>query len=900
MWRRKRALDGLHEDIRDHLEREIEENIARGMPPVEARRQALLKFGNVARVSEDTRAVWAWTWLEQVVQDVRYASRSLWAAPGFTAAIIVTLGLGIGVNTAMFSMLDAVVLQKLPVPNADELFALYENAPEVVPDNVGGRGRYLRFSYPRYLRLQQALGSHGSLAAVTVTNSFAGRLPSGQPAPIDAQLVSGNYFETLRVPAARGRVLTMADTIGPAGTMVAVVSDRFWKRALGGTDDALGKTFALNDVTLTVVGVAPPGFTGAWMDDSPDAWLPLTLQSAIQYRNNVSSYGQVDRAQAFLGQDRIAWLNLVGRVSRNERLLADTLLTNANRLGIEDFAIAATTNEAGRRAILAQTLAIEPLAHGFSGLRAERSRVLLALMGLVALVLLLTAANVANLLLVRAGRRSREIAVRTALGATTGRIVRSLFTETLLLAGLGGAVGVLAGGWTRGVLAREIVGSSRLLPAGFSLDLRTLLFAAVVSILTAIVFGLLPAVRAARRSRAVASGLNERQAIGLGAMKGMRPLVVLQLGLSVVIVFAATLLSRTLINLTRVDPGFTVEHLVTASFGVRNLGYSAGEVNALANRLVAAANEVPSVTSAAVSVCGLLGGCSYTTSVRIPHNENSIGVHQNWIGPGYLATVGLPLLRGREFDGRDTAAGPPVAIVTTSMAQRAFPGQDPIGKQVLNDGVPAEIVGVAGDVRPVSLREPPVSMVFYPLSRRRADAFPTALDLRVTGDPEQSVAMLRDALKRVAPDLTANVTSMPSRLVLHVARERAVAYLAGGFAVLALLLGSVGLYGVLSYIVAQRHREIGVRMALGARSSEVLTLVLKQGGVLAMVGLVLGLAAAPIATRSLEGMFFEVTPLDPTTFVSVAGVMLTVATIAAIIPARRATKVDPVIVLRAE
>jgi predicted permease len=470
---------------------------------------------------------------------------------------------------------------------------------------------------------------------------------------------------------------------------------------------------------------------------------------------------------------------------------------------------------------------------------------------------------------------------------------------------IGGLLGVLAAGWSRASLAREIVGSSRLLPPGFSLDTRTMIFAAVVSIATAMIFGLVPAVRAARAGRLGAIGLNERHAIGLGSTRGMRPLVVLQLAVSVVIIFAATLLSRTVMNLARVEPGFGVEHLVSASFNPRTRAQTSEELTAVTDRLVGAAAAVPGTTSAAVSVCGLLWGCSYTTNVRIEGVEGSVSVYQNWVGPRYLATIGLPLVRGREFDGHDTEQRAPVAIISDSIARRYFPGQDPLGRRLSGgvgdtDPFDAEIIGVARDLHPVSLREPPVQMVFYPLNRRRADAIPTALDLRVSGDPDQSVAAVRDALRGAEPGLTINVTSMPARLNQQVERERAVAYLTSAFAGLALLLASVGLYGLLSYGVAQRSREIGVRMALGAQGSEVLALVLRQGGVLAIVGLTLGLLSAPLATRSLQGMFFDVTPLDPPTFVGVTVILLAVAAVAAIIPARRATKVDPVVALRCE
>ena len=901
--RRRDEMRDLDDELREYLAESVDAKVAAGLDRAEALRAARAELGSPAAIHDYVQDVGWESRLVNVCDDVRYAARGLKASPGFTLAVLATLGLGIGVNTAMFSMLDAVVLRKLSVPASEELYALYENAPQAVPDPVSGSGRYLRFSYPRYARLQQALGTHGSLAATTGTNRFSARVQGGQRITVDLQLVSGNYFETLRVPPVRGRVLTIDDTTEEAPA-VAVVSEAFWKHQLSGADDAVGQTLEINKVIVTVVGVAASGFGGVWLDDNPDLWLPVTLQPVIQHRTNTSTYGAVDTTRSFLGQDRIAWLNLVGRAGRDERRLAETLLQTANRVALTDFAAGAAENARERESMQEHTLALEPLSHGFSRLRARQSTTLLALMGLLSLILLLTAANVANLMLVRASRRRRETAVRVALGATTSRIVGYVLVEAVLLASLGGAAGVLAAGWSRHVLAKQLIGTSSILPDGFSLDLRTVMFAIAAAALTAIVFAVAPALRAARAGSLVSAGLNERTS-GLGALRGMRPFVVLQLALSVVIVFAATLLSQSLLNLVRVDTGFAAEHLVTTSFfNVRALAATGLNPTALGDRLVTTANGVPGVTSSAISVCGLIAGCSYTSSVRIDRVDGTVPVYLNWVGPGYFTTVGMRLRRGREFDERDTDHSTPVAVITESIARRYFAGRDPIGTRLRAAAAAqqhdAEIVGVVADVRPVSLRADPVTMVFYPYSLRRADAFPTAIDIRVAGDPDRAVAGVRDALTRAEPELTFNVTSMPMRLAQHIERDRAVAYLTSAFAGLALLLASIGLYGVLSYLVGQRSREIGVRLALGAQRSDVIALVVKQGTTLAISGLAIGLAVAPSATRSLQGMFFEVSPLDVRMFVSVSFLMLGVAALATIVPARRATRVDPIVALRCE
>src|SRR4051812_15025016 len=854
--RRRANNRELDDELQQYLAANVDAKIAAGLAPADARRAARAEMGSVAAIHDYVHDVGWESRIVNVWDDIRYALRGLRASPGFTVVVLTTLGLGIGVNTEMFTMLDAVVLRKLSVPHAEELFALYENAPRAVPDPISGSSRYLRFSYPRYARLQRTLGSHGALAATTGTNRFPARLHDGERIAVGAQLVSGNYFETLRVAPARGRALTRADAIDSASA-VGVVSDTFWTRHLSASDAAIGQTLAINHVTVTIVGVAPSGFGGLWLDDSPDLWLPLTLQSLIQHRTNTSTYGPVDTAKSFLDQDRIAWLNLVGRAVRDEHRLAETLLQHENRLALADFAHDAAANGSERESMQEHTLAFEPLSHGFSRLRARQSTTLVTLMGLLSLILLLTAANVANLMLVRASRRRHETAVRVALGATTGRIVTQVLVESLLLAGFGAVAGVLAAGWTRHSLAQQLTGTSSVLPAGFSLDTRTLMFALLASLITATVFGVAPALRAAHAGSLVSAGLTERQPTGHAVLKGMRPFVVLQLALSVVIVFAATLLSQSLLNLVRVDTGFAADHLVTASFfNARALAASGGSVSAAGDRLVSAARAVPGATSAALSVCGLLAGCSYTTSVRIDRVEGTVPVYQNWVGPGYFTTVGMRLLHGREFDHHDTERSRPVAVITESIARHYFAGRDPIGTRLrglaATEQYDAEIVGVVADVRPVTLRDAPVAMVFYPYALRRADALPTAIDIRVAGDPEAAVVSAREALTRAEPGLTFNVTSMPMRIAHQFERDRAVAYLTSAFAALSLLLASVGLYGVLSYLVGQRSREIGLRLALGAQRSDVMALVIKQGTKLAVIGLATGLAAAPVATRSLQ------------------------------------------------
>jgi predicted permease len=906
VFRPNRAEDELARETAAHLALLEEEFQRRGRTPDEARAAARRAFGGVEQMKERHRDARSFVWLDDARRDVQYATRTLRQTPGFTAVAILTLALGIGANVTIFTLLDAVVLKPLPVPAANELVAFYENGPEGTPDPTGGSGRYLRFSYPRFERLQEALGSEGSMAAVTPNSLFAVRLPgAATPQFLNVQMVSAHYFKTLGVSAARGRVLTPEDVRVDQPAPVAVISDGLWKRAMGATDAAIGQTLVVNGVSVTVVGITPPGFVGIWNDREADVWLPVALQHALHYQNNTSSYGRYEDDSSWLREDLVAWLNLVARVAPANQPRAIARLKAANQQGLAEL-VQRFENPKERTGMLAHTLVVEPFSRGFSGLRARFSDALFALTAMVAVVLLVTCANVANLLLARAVGRARDVGIRISLGATTGRLARQCLAESLALSLTGGACGALLGAWASGFFAHQVLGRSNL-PLVFSPDVRVLAFALGLSLVTAVVFGLAPALRAIQVGRIAAIGTTQRQAVGQVTTKGMQSLVVFQLALSVVVVFAAFLLGRTLINFTQIDPGFSSEHLVTASFDPITSGYVSEQYAPLARRLVAAARTVPGVVSASASRCGLVAGCSTSSSVRLEGAEGTASSNMNWVSPGYFLTAGIPRVAGREFDERDNEHGARVAIVNESIARRYFPGQNPVGRRLGASTrgleLDIEIVGVVRDAHTQTLHEPPVPMVYFPIDQRPAarNTAITNLDARVAGDPRQAIAAVRDAIRHAEPALLlGDVALMLARLERDLSRERLVAYLAFSFGMLTLLLASLGLYGVLSYGVARRTQEIGVRMALGARRWEVMGSVLKGSLSLTFAGIGLGLLAAAAVARYLSGMLFGVTPLDPLTFVAVSGTFILVMTLAACLPARRATRVDPLQALRAE
>jgi predicted permease len=848
---------------------------------------------------------------DTLFQDVKYAARSLRRTPGFTAAAIITLALGMGANSTIFTLLDAVLFKPLPVSRPDELLTLYENspdaAPDALPDSAGGTGRYLRFSYPRFRHLQEALGDDGRLAATTLSIRFVGRMQgSPQASPILTQLVSGLYFSTLGVDMQRGRPITETDMQRDERANVAVISDRFWKRALGGTEQALGQIILIKGVALTIVGIARPEFVGVRTDSVADLWVPLTLQEPLEYSTNRSDYGNTDPSTPWMDEDRIAWLNLVARVRSRTRTQAITRLQNANAQGLQQ--LAESVEDARERAsAIGRSLVVMPFERGFSGLRSRYIDALYALAAMVGIVLLVTCANIANLLLARATGRSRETAIRLSLGATTGRLVRQHLTESLLLAAAGGAMSLIAAHWTSEYRARAVVGRTGELPPVFSLDARLWIFTAALSIVSALAFGVGPALRAVRSG--LVHGMSVTQRVGtLAALRGMRPLVAAQLALSFSVVFGAVLLGRTLTYFARIDPGFNPERVVTATIDPSSSGYSREQVLPLVDRLLAAIQAIPGVESAAVTTCGLMTNCSYGSRFLIEGTEGSIESNNNWVAPTYFATVGVPLIAGRDFTDRDTESSPRVAIVSESIARRFFPGQNPLGKRLgrvdrrLARNVPdVEIVGVVRDVRP-SLHAEPGAMIYFPTHQPpNFPAPPRSIAVRVSGDAAFATAAVRASIQRTEPGLLLdNVSTMSAAFDRDIARERLIAYLAGSFAFLALLLACIGLYGVLSYTVARRTQEIGVRMALGARPADLIRLVVGDGSRVVFAGLALGIVAAMVVGRLVTTLLAGVSASDPITFAAVGVSLVTVTLAAAYVPARRAARLNPSAALRTE
>ena len=837
--------------------------------------------------------------IDTLRQDLKYAARSLWRTPRFAIAATITLALGIGANAAMFTLLDAAMFKPLNVPAPEDLVTLYEQPRQGTPDAAGGTGRYLRFSYPRFERLRDALDSRGSLAAMTRSATFVVRFPERtQATTVRTQLVSDGYFSTLGIIIPQGRAIQTSDI--RAGAPVAVIGDRLWREQLGSAD-VIGRTLTISGSPTTIVGIAPPGFVGAWSDAAADLWLPLSMQQPLGYRSNVSSYGPVDINKPWASQDRIAWLNLVGRVPAHEMAQARVALDAANRAALADMG-GAIDEPRIRTELISNTLVVQSLEQGFSRLRTQLSDAFIALSAMVAFVLLVACANVANLLLARSTARSREMAIRIAVGASRRRLLQQSLVESTLLAALGGAAGWVVGHWSSGLLASAFLSTTRdRLPDVYTPDVRVLVFTTMVSVVTALLCGLLPAARTARDDAGTLVTTSRSSGAAPSVMRGMRPLVAAQLALAVVVVFSAALLGRGLINFAKLDPGYDIDHVVSVSFTPAASGYQPAQFAALGSRLVDAVGATPGLVSASLSRCGLLADCSYSRSFVLDGNRDrgEIDLNENHVGPGYFATTGIPIVAGREFADRDGDGGARVAIVSQSVAARYFAGVNPIGRRIGDSEFTAEIVGIVGDVRPYRLREEPVPMVYFPIAQWASQ--PHNLAIRVDGDVNLAVASVRAALERVEPGLVLDsVGTMAFQAERNVLRERLVTYLAALFGALALLLGCVGLYGVLSYSVARRTQEFGVRLALGASPRDLTRAVLRDALSVAVAGTVVGLVIALWASGLLRALLFQVTAMDPVVAAASAGLLLAATLMASYIPARRAARVNPISALHTD
>ncbi|WP_083682656.1 ABC transporter permease [Archangium sp. Cb G35] len=871
---RPRAVEqDVDEELRFHLEMRAAAHEREGLSPAEARAAAEREFGDVAGVREECvrighereRMMKRFLLWDALAQDVRYAVRMLRHAPGFALVAVLTLALGIGATTAIFSVVRGVLLRPLPFAEPERLVRMWQ----ANPSQGVARGDVSPLDFADWKARQRSFEDMGTWWYVEGM-SGSNLSGDGEPQRLPAAYVNDGFFSTLGVAPVLGRAL-LAGEHQPGHNAVVVLSHGLWQRRFGGDRAILGRTLTLDGLPITVVGVMPPGFS--FPSERVDLWLSDSL---------------IDES-GIPRQRQVRWQSVVARLKPGVSLeTARSEMNGVARQLAEEYP---ATN--------LQTSAVTavPLHEAVTG---DVRSGLMVLLGAVGFLLLIACVNVANLMLTRATARERELAVRAALGAGPGRLMGQLLTESLVLATLGGAAGLLLAAWgTELLLAFSVKQLPRLHEV--RVDGAVLAFAMGATLFTGVLFGLLPAVRAGSPRLAPVLKAAGRGMTGTGGARLRGALVVTEVALAVVLMAGAGLAVRSLMSLLSVEPGFRAEGAVVVSFSSSPAGRPSRQYLA---EVLERVREVPGVQVAGTTKNLPLEGSGEPAPLILPGQSQESAadaprVHYLYVSNDYFRAMGIPLLRGRAFTSQDTSEMPVVMMVNDAFARRFFPGEDVLGRSIQWGQVAAPIVGVVGDVRQESLSEPAPPLVYvHVLQQSRSSV---NLVVRGQGAPLQLAAAVRQAIWSVNPNQTiTRITTLEEVVGGSVARPRLIAALLGLFAVLALVLGAVGIYGVLAYTVGQRQREIGVRLALGARPAEVLGMILRGGMRLAGLGVALGVAGALVLSRVMSSILYGVAPHDPLTFVAVAVVLLGVALVACLVPARRAMRVDPAVSLRAE
>jgi len=891
LWHRDRVDDDLDREVRAVFDILVDEKTRAGLSLEQARRSAALELGREASLTQQVREARAGASIDAVIKDVRYGARMLRANPGFTFVVVLSLAAGIGANSAIFSIANAMLLKTMPIADPDHVYIVrYQSRLPVTQ----------RLSYSFFDQLRAGFPAPDGLAAISRVARM--RLASdGEPQSASVQLVTGEFFSVLGVGAQSGRVLTPGDNRTLGGHPVTVISDAFWRRKFAAAADVIGRDITFNGVHFSIVGVAPAGFTGVWLESPVEAWIPVMMQADVKYMQNYSSSGQ-DALKPWVPQDGIRWLDVITRANRTEGPEAVALNSVFRPLLLKE--IDSITEERERALTLDRRLVLEPFGMGFSNLRDQFRAPLYALLGMVALLLMIACANTANLLLARATSRQREMAVRLSIGASRRRIIGQLLIESLMLGALAAAVGLAIAPLVSELLVRMTMGiETGPLPFSVGIDARVVVFTVVITLLTSLLFGFAPAWRATDLSLSTAlktSGRSTHQGARLNLSK---LLVVGQVALSLFLAVGAGLFARSFNNLVSQPLGLEDQVLwvaISPSLG----GYTDAELPGLYERIIGRVEAIPGVQSATVAMCGVMTGCrSNSDGIAISGYESQPGeqvmVQVNRVGPHYFSTVGMTIAAGRDFDAREIGSGAKIVIVNEAMVRKYFKGRDPIGQRFGYDKPDTEIIGVVRDAHVNTVREAAMPMVFHPFDS--TPSFVGSMQIRATGQPDAIGAAVRRALREVEPRLPVDrVTTIATLAASTLRQERLIARLTIGVGALALALASLGLYGLMAYAVKQRTAELGLRFALGAPRPRVLWMVLRESLLLVVVGLALGLPLVIALARLIGPMLFEVNPNDPAVVSIAAGVLLLVGASSSYLPAFRASRIDPITALRTE
>lgn len=905
LFMRHRVESELDREFQFHLDEQIAENLAAGMPPNEARYAALRGIGGIAQHQERCREERGMHWLEVTVQDVRYALRSLRKTPAFTLVAVLSLALGIGANTAIFSLIDSVLLSSIPVKDPQRLVFVRTNRIKV--GNFQVSTTILNRDVDQMQR--QATQVEG-IASSQKENRLNIAL-DGHAELAEGDFVSGNYFQLLGVPAQIGRTVLSSDdspTGGANGGWAAVISDGYWERRFGRDPNVVGRKITVNTIPFVIVGVLPPGFDGLSIDERADLMMPTIIHTQVAAGSATAGFPHPENSPG------VILARVKDKASQSKAAAELTVIFRNTELSAQKLG-AAQQESLGKRFI-----EFEPAAKGSSYLRQRFSEPLRVLMVVVALVMLIACANIAGLLMAKASARQREIAIRLSVGSSRRRIIRQLLTESLILSILGCIFGIAFAVFARGITLQLGSGSA----AGTSeltlpWDFRMLAFLAAVCVVNALLFGVMPALRATNvdPNEVLKSSPSTQHSVRLPLG---RFLVAAQLALSLALVVGSGLFLATLRNLYEIDLGFSRENLLMATLDPHLAGFDSKQAKALYVRMLQELPTLPSVSSASLMNNRLLGGRAHLSNAKVPGYVPQPGedLSNSWtleydVGPRYFETVRMPLVAGRDFTERDEESAPPVVIVNEAMAKHFFAGKDPIGQKILLSSIfksgsgadknAAEVVGLVRNAHYFDVNDEHQEAIFAPALQIPGDDFASeqTLLVRTAQDPTHAANDLRAIVRRIDPNLPLfDVATMTSQLDRSLSRPRLMAVFSGFFGLLALTLSAIGLYGVLAYSVTKRTGEIGIRMALGADRGSILSLILGETMRLVSSSIAVGIAVAWGATRLIKSMVYGVTTHDARVFVLSASLLLAVALLAALLPARRAVQVDPMVALRCE
>jgi putative ABC transport system permease protein len=891
LFRRRYWDEERARELNSYLEEEIADNLARGKSADEARRAAYRKLGNPTRIREEIYTMNSFGFLESLWQDLHYGARLLRRNPTFAVVAVLTLALGTGANTAIFQLVDAVRLRPLPVDRPEQLA---EVRIVQAPNGRTGTfiGRWPMLSYPLYLKLRAEQQAFSGLAAWGSTSFDLAQ--GGEQRAAEALWVSGNFFEVLGVRPAAGRLIAPSDDVrGCAGT--AVLGHAFWQREYGGAPSAVGSTLLLDGHRFDVIGVASPEFYGVDVGRAFEVAVPICAEPIVA------------GDQTSLDKPDMWFLGGVGRLKPGvtvEQAGAQLAGMSATILGATVSTRYSAVDAKDYREMVIGT---QPAASGVGGLRRNYGDSLNVLLGVTGLVLLTACANLANLMLARATAREREVAVRLAIGASRRRIVRQMLSESLLIAAIGSMAGMLIAQWFSRSMVALLDSDSNPLFIDLSLDWRVFAFTAGVALTACLVFGLAPAISATRTSLGITLKADGRGSTdGRERFSVRRALVVVQVALSLVLVVGALLFARSLRNLTTMDPGFRQDGVLTATLDYRKANVPEPNRAELTRRIVERLRAVPGVRGVSQTFLTPVDGNFWNERVLVGGVRHRDSVNFNAVGPGYFDILGIRLIAGRDFDARDTPESPRVAIVSESFARALFPGRDAIGQSFDVETRPGQprrtfqVVGIANDTKYTSLRDSFEPLVHVAVTQEQQQRPLARITVATSTDMASTTAAVTRALGEINPAIAIRYQSVREQLAQSLTRERLMATLSGFFGGLAVLIATLGLYGVMSYVVARRRVEIGVRMALGADPGSVLRMIVREAGVLLAAGLVIGGVLSVFAARTAETFLFGLKPGDPVTLALAMASLASVTLMASWIPAMRAARVQPTVALREE